>query len=60
MSEASEKYGTYDCSILYEYKDFPDVIAGRCDNCGNAKFKSSIKDYVFLRECVNCGMKKSI
>ena len=53
-------YGTFDTNVLYEYKDQPDILSGRCDNCGNAKFKSSVKDYVYIRECVNCGMKKNI
>ena len=53
-------YGTFDTTILYEYKDQPDIRSGRCDNCGNAKFKSSAKNYVYIRECVNCGMKKNI
>ena len=60
MSEASEKNGTYDTSIIYDFKKQPDIISGRCDNCGEAHFKSSIKDLIFLRECRNCGMKKSI
>lgn len=36
------------------------IESGRCDNCGSAQFKSSVKDYVFLRECRQCGMKKTI
>ncbi|WP_441293650.1 hypothetical protein [Bacillus cereus] len=36
---------------IYEYKEFPDRISGRCDNCGNSLFKSSVKDFVFLRKC---------
>lgn len=35
-------------------------ISGRCDNCGNTAFKSSVKDFIFLRECRQCGMKKII
>ncbi|WP_252195840.1 hypothetical protein [Bacillus mycoides] len=35
-------------------------ISGRCDNCGNTSFKSSVKDFIFLRECRQCGMKKII
>ncbi|WP_246147237.1 hypothetical protein [Aneurinibacillus danicus] len=46
--------------MVYDYKEYPDVISGRCDNCGNTHFKSSVHDYVFLRECRKCGMKKSI
>ena len=49
-----------DLTKVYNYKDFPDKVSGRCDNCGNTIFKSSVKDFVFLRECRQCGMKKSI
>ncbi|MCU7764689.1 hypothetical protein N7984_17445 [Priestia megaterium] len=35
-------------------------ISVRCDNCNSAYFKSSVKGGVFLRECRECGMKKSI
>lgn len=58
MSE--EKYNGYDTTIIYNYQEYPDVNSGRCDNCDNAQFKSSVKDYVFIRECRKCGMKKSI
>jgi hypothetical protein len=58
MSE--EKYNGYDTIIVYNYQDYPDVNSGRCDNCDNAQFKSSVKNYVFIRECRKCGMKKSI
>ncbi|UOE58039.1 hypothetical protein [Cytobacillus oceanisediminis] len=50
----------YDFDKVYDYKDFPDKASGRCDNCGKAHFKSSVKNYVFIRECSNCGLKKSI
>lgn len=50
----------YDVTKIYDYKEFPDKISGRCDNCGHALFKSSVKDFVFIRECRNCGMKKRI
>jgi hypothetical protein len=50
----------YDLTIVYDYKDLPDKVSGRCDNCGNAIFKSSVSNNVFLRECRECGMKKSI
>lgn len=49
-----------DLEKIYNYHEFPDKVSGRCDNCGKAHFKSSVKDYVFLRECSNCGLKKSI
>ncbi|MEK3992725.1 hypothetical protein MKX65_24730 [Robertmurraya sp. FSL R5-0851] len=34
--------------------------SGRCDNCGRAHFNSSVGNGKFIRECSNCGMKKSI
>ncbi|WP_423739584.1 hypothetical protein [Bacillus cereus] len=45
---------------MYTYKEHPDKISGRCDNCGNTAFKSSVKNFIYLRECRQCGMKKSI
>lgn len=62
MEENKQKRETkgIDTSIVYDFKEFPDEISGRCDNCGNTLFKSSVKDFVFLRECRECGMKKSI
>ena len=56
----TEKYGTYDTTIIYDYKNYPDIVAGRCDNCGEANFKSTASDYKFFRECRNCGMVKKI
>ena len=53
-------YGTFDTTIIYEYKDQPDIISGRCDNCGSAHFKSSVSPGLYLRECRQCGMKKNI
>jgi hypothetical protein len=55
-----EHESQYDLTKVYNYKEFPDKISGRCDNCGNTSFKSSVKDFIFIRECRNCGMKKSI
>ncbi|MDX8363172.1 hypothetical protein ACSVDA_18870 [Cytobacillus sp. Hm23] len=49
-----------DLNKVYDYKKYPDKVSGRCDNCNSSIFKSSAKDYVFIRECTNCGMKKSI
>jgi hypothetical protein len=49
-----------DLNVVYDYKEYPDKVSGRCDNCDNALFKSSVKNGIFLRECRNCGMKKSI
>ncbi|MCY8856477.1 hypothetical protein [Bacillus atrophaeus] len=57
MEENYETNG-YDISVIYDYKEYPDVKFGRCDNC--ALFKSSVKSGQFLRECRRCGMKKSI
>ncbi len=56
----TEKYGIYDTTIIYDYKNYPDIVAGRCDNCGEANFKSTASDYKFFRECRNCGMVKKI
>ncbi|WP_412762561.1 hypothetical protein [Priestia megaterium] len=49
-----------DLDKVYDYAKFPDKVNGRCDNCNSACFKSSVKAGVFLRECRECGMKKSI
>ncbi|MDZ4567475.1 hypothetical protein [Bacillus cereus] len=58
--ENNEHEQTYDLSKIYSYTEHPDKISGRCDNCGNTAFKSSVKDFIYLRECRKCGMKKSI
>ena len=49
-----------DLDKVYDYAEYPDKVSGRCDNCNSAYFKSSVKSGVFLRECRECGMKKSI
>ncbi|NHM31897.1 hypothetical protein [Neobacillus terrae] len=49
-----------DVNIVYDFKEFPDKNSGRCDKCGNTLFKSSVKNGIFMRECRQCGMKKSI
>ncbi len=49
-----------DLNKVYDYKDLPDKASGRCDNCDSTRFKSSVKDYIFIRECNNYGLKKSI
>jgi len=49
-----------DLSVVYNIREYPDIKSGRCDNCATAKFKSSIKNRIFLRECRNCGMKKIV
>ncbi|MED0670423.1 hypothetical protein P4S95_09350 [Aneurinibacillus aneurinilyticus] len=60
LATETKENKTYDLNIVYDYKEHPDIISGRCDNCGNAHFKSSVKDTIFLRECRKCDMKKSI
>ncbi|USK61844.1 hypothetical protein [Peribacillus asahii] len=61
MSEGTQQeFKGYDTSIVYDYKEHPGVVSGRCDNCGNAQFESSVKNYIFLRKCCNCSMMKSI
>ncbi|WP_461672487.1 hypothetical protein [Priestia megaterium] len=49
-----------DFDKVYDYTEFPDKVSGRCDNCNSSYFKSSVKGGVFLRECRECSMKKSI
>ncbi|PGC22745.1 hypothetical protein COM23_20820 [Bacillus wiedmannii] len=58
--ENKEHEQEYDVSKIYTYTEHPDKISGRCDNCRNTAFKSSVKDFIYLRECRKCGMKKSI
>ena len=58
--ENKEHEQEYDVSKIYTYTEHPDKINGRCDNCGNTAFKSSVKDFIYIRECRKCGMKKSI
>jgi hypothetical protein len=60
LAESDKELKGIDTSIVYDYKDYPDEVSGRCDNCGNAEFQSSVKNFIFIRECRNCGMKKSI
>lgn len=60
IQEETQAKPQYDLDKVYTYKELPDKISGRCDNCNHALFKSSVKNFVFLRECANCGMKKSI
>jgi len=49
-----------DFNKIYKYEDFPDARSGRCDNCDGVKFKSRVAKGEFIRECINCGLKKSI
>ncbi|MEI4713491.1 hypothetical protein WAG12_26340 [Bacillus cereus] len=58
--ENKEHEQKYDLNKIYSYTEHPDKISGRCDNCGNTAFKSSVKNFIYLRECRKCGMKKSI
>ncbi|USK68410.1 hypothetical protein [Peribacillus asahii] len=58
--ETKQKLKGYDTTIVYNYKEHPNVISGRCDNCNNAQFESSVHNFIFLRKCRNCGMTKSI
>lgn len=60
MNDETQDNQQYDLEKVYDYNELPDKISGRCDNCGHALFKSSVKNFVYLRECNNCGMKKSI
>ncbi|PFO13491.1 hypothetical protein COJ70_22665 [Priestia megaterium] len=48
--------------IFYDFFDLglDNKVSGRYDNCNSSYFKSSVKGGVFLRECRECGMKKSI
>ncbi|MCM3584574.1 hypothetical protein M3182_02305 [Mesobacillus maritimus] len=57
--QANEK-PEYDLTKIYDYNEYPDKVSGRCDNCGNVLFNSSVKNFVFIRECRKCGMKKRI
>ncbi|WP_242262193.1 hypothetical protein [Bacillus cereus group sp. BfR-BA-01453] len=58
--EKKEPEQKYDLSKIYTYTEHPDKISGRCDNCGNTAFKSSVKNFIYIRECRKCSMKKSI
>ncbi|MEK1828969.1 hypothetical protein AAAC51_07420 [Priestia megaterium] len=58
--EQEDKYANLDLNKIYEYSELPDKVSGRCDNCNGVRFKSSVGNGKFLRECANCGMKKNI
>lgn len=60
MSEDKQEYNGYDVDKIYDYKEYPDVRAGKCDNCGHTLFSSSVKDFKFYRKCNKCGMTKII
>nr|WP_231734948.1 hypothetical protein [Bacillus sp. FJAT-29937] len=49
-----------DVNIIYDFIEYPDKNSGRCDKCDKAHFRSSIREGKLIRECSNCGMKKSI
>ncbi|MDM5214746.1 hypothetical protein QUF94_25580 [Peribacillus sp. NJ4] len=44
--EIPEEKKEYDSIIIYDYEDYPDIVSGRCDNCGKAQFESAVKNYV--------------
>jgi len=58
--EEKQQEEVIDLDKVYSYNEYPDKRSGRCDNCNSAQFKNSIKGGIFLRECRQCGMKKSI
>ncbi|WP_121946098.1 hypothetical protein [Priestia megaterium] len=45
---------------VYDYAEFPNKVSVQGDNCNSSYFKRSIKRGIFLRECREFGMKKSI
>ncbi|WP_090635892.1 hypothetical protein [Neobacillus massiliamazoniensis] len=56
----TENQNKFDLTKIYDFKELPDKESGRCDNCGQAHFKSTVGNGKFIRECSHCGMKKSI
>lgn len=60
FEDTTSNNNRYDTTIIYDYNEYPDIKAGRCDNCGRSHFKSRVEDSIFIRECSDCGMKKSI
>ena len=60
MENTSEAFIGFDFDKIYDFKEMPDKNSGRCDNCNNAHFKSSVGKWKFIRECSSCGLKKSI
>lgn len=58
--EQQDRQANIDLTKIYEYSELPDNKSGRCDNCDGFKFKNSVSKGKFLRECLNCGMKKYI
>lgn len=60
MENNEDKYANLDLTKVYDYKDLPDKISGRCDHCGNARFKTKVGNGLYLRKCVNCGLTKNL
>jgi hypothetical protein len=60
MENNEDKYANLDLTKVYDYKDLPDKISGRCDNCGNARFKTRVGDGQYLRKCTTCGLTKNL
>ncbi|GAB1803109.1 hypothetical protein OK414_09435 [Priestia sp. JV24] len=58
--EQQDKYANIDLTKIHEYSELPDKKSERCDNCDGVNFKNSVGKGKFLRECLNCGMKKYI
>ncbi|WP_303984249.1 hypothetical protein [Niallia circulans] len=50
----------FDKEKIYDYSEYPDKNAGRCDHCNNSHFENSIKNGKLFRKCRQCGMTKSI
>ncbi len=50
----------FDKDKIYDYSEYPDKNAGRCDQCNNSHFENSIKNGKLFRKCRQCGMTKSI
>ncbi|MGG1215864.1 hypothetical protein ABE236_00065 [Priestia endophytica] len=60
MQNNEDKYANLDLNKIYEYMELPDRISGRCDHCGNARFKTKVGNGQYLRKCVNCGLTKNL
>lgn len=60
MKNQEDKYVSIDVTKFYEYVDMPGEVSDHCDNCDGVKFKGSVGNGKFLRECTNCGIKKNI
>ncbi len=60
MDNKEDKYANLDLNKVYEYAELPDRISGRCDNCGNARFKTRVGNGQYLRKCTTCGLTKNL